>query len=249
MNDHPLAGIAPPPPAPPAPTPADGARAAAQTVQWVRSDFDPATFVRQPPASPPVQGQPQAQVPETLRVQDAQPVAVAAAAPAAAPAKAKKKPNVYAWIVGGVLITGVGLAYSFRSTKPAAPTQLEQNVSALATQVSALAAGAGRSAAEPVEVNPLSAMPCAVTNDARRFIGVDGNGQLMLAPSVAIARQVYDLVRAGNDYKTLQVRTGVSITQLEVAASGRGVALFDCGAPPAVATAAPATATTVKAGE
>lgn len=246
MNDHPLAGIAPPPPAPPAPTPADGARAAAQTVQWVRSDFDPATFVRQPPASPPVQGQPQAQVPEALRIQDAQPVAAAAAA---APVKAKKKPNAYALIVGSVLAAGIGWAVTHRTTKPAAPTQLEQNVSALATQVSALAAGAGRSAAEPVEVNPLSAMPCAVTNDARRFIGVDGNGQLMLAPSVAIARQVYDLVRAGNDYKALQVRTGVSITQLEVAASGRGVALFDCGAPPAVATAAPATATTVKAGE
>jgi len=234
MNDHPLAGIAPPPP--PAPTPADGARAAAQTQRWVESTIDPNVFLLG--GRPPV-AQAQAQpAPQPQPTQDAQPPA---------PAKPKKKPNVYAYIVGGVLVAGLGWAYTHRATQPTTPSQLEQNVAALATQVSALAAGAP---AATVEVNPLSAMPCAVTTDARRFIGVDGTGRLDLAGSVRIARLAYDLYRNGTDYRAMRIGTGVSLTQLEVFPGGtQGVTLFDCGTPANAGNASAAPATTVKKGE
>lgn len=227
MNEHPPVGLIPTPP--PAPTVVDGMRA------WLRQ---PAVGG---PVRPPVQDAPQ---------QPAQPTTEPTPQPAAQPAPqqqhtlpAAKKKNglVYGLIVGGVIAGGVAAAmWIGRDSTPPGPSPIEQQLATLSSQVSTLAAQPATGAAA-VEVNPLSAMPCAVTNDARRFIGVDLNGQLGLQPSIRVSTQVYDLVRSGARYETLVVRTGVSITQLEVDSQGRGVQLFDCGAAPASAVAPTAT--------
>jgi len=99
-----------------------------------------------------------------------------------------------------------------------------------------------------VEVNPLNAMPCDVTNDARRFIGVNKDGSLVLATSITVARAVQDHVKRGTqDYGTFVVRTGVSVTQLEVDVRGPGVQLFDCGRPAVPSQPSPAPTTTAPA--
>ncbi len=229
---HPPVGLVPPPP--PAPTAEDGAR-------WLRNT-PPAAVVQDAPA-PAVQ--PAAQPTQQPAVEQ-QP---AAPQPARAERRKPKKQTVYAAIVGVPLAGMLGWAYLANrgDAAPDQPSEIEQlqaTVNQLATSVSALAAGGASQTTTP-ETNPLNAMPCGVTNDAKRFIGVDGTGALMLNPSVLVSRQVYDLIRSGSRYEDLVVRTGVSITQLEVAPNGRGVALFDCGAPPVVAApAAPAPTTT-----
>lgn len=238
-TQHPPVGLVPPPP--PAPTAEDGAR-------WLRTT----------PAEPTVQdapAQPQPQAQPATQAAPAQPVAQTTALVPTTddkPAKRRRsKQTVYAWIVGVPLAGALGWAVLAQrgDDTPKQPSELEQlqaTVNALATNVSTLAAGPS-TATTAVETNPLNAMPCAVTNDAKRFIGVDGNGALFLTPSVTVSRQVYELIRTGSRYEDLLLRTGVSITQLEVAPSGRGVALFDCGAPPVVAAPTAPAPTTVAA--
>ena len=231
---HPPVGLVPPPP--PAPTPEDGAR-------WLRNT--PPAAVQDAPAAA---GQPAPQ-PNPHPAAEQQPPAQQ---PARAERRKPKKQTVYAAIVG-VPLAGM-LGWAFLSAERRAPDtpnqpseieQLQATVNQLATNVSALAAGGASETSTP-ETNPLNAMPCAVTTDAKRFIGVDSNGALVLAPSVSVSRQVYDLIRGGASYEDLVLRTGVSITQLEVSPAGRGLALFDCGAPPvAAAPSAPAPTTTV----
>ena len=227
---HPPVGLIPPPP--PAPTADDGAR-------WLRNTPPPdavqdapspaAEPAAQPAQQPAAEQQPPAQ--QTARAERRKP----------------KKQTVYAAIVGVPLAGMLGWAYLANrgDTQPTQPSDIEQlqaTVNQLATNVSALAANA-TTPATAVQTNPLNAMPCAITNDAKRFLGVNEDGTLVLQTSVLVSRQVFDQVQAGADYRDLVVRTGVSITQLEVAQSGPGVALFDCGAPPVVAapTAPPAT--------
>lgn len=227
---HPPVGLVPPPP--PAPTPEDGAR-------WLRNT---------PPARP-VQDAPVPAAQPTPQPAAEQP-APATPQPPRAERRKLRKQTVYAVIVGVPLAGMLGWAYLANrgAAAPDQPSEIEQlqaTVNQLATNVSALAAGGASQTTTP-ETNPLNAMPCAVTTDAKRFIGVDGNGALVLAPSVSVSRQVYDLIRGGASYEELVLRTGVSITQLEVSPAGRGLALFDCGAPPvAAAPSAPAPTTTV----
>lgn len=228
-TQHPPVGLVPPPP--PAPTAEDGAR-------WLRT------------AAPHPGG------PDAVQLHAAAPAQPAAQTTALVPAADEKpakrrrsKQAVYAWIVGVPMAGALGWALLGQrgDDAPQQPSEIEQlqaTVNALATNVSTLAAGPA-TATTAVQTNPLNAMPCAVTNDAKRFLGVNEDGSLVLQTSVQVSRQVYDLVRSGSRYEDLLVRTGVSITQLEVAPNGRGVALFDCGAPPVVAAPAAPAPTTV----
>jgi hypothetical protein len=241
-GQHPAAGLAPDPahiiPAPPpAPTQADAQRVyGAQAAQPM-------------PTSPPVQqAQPQ---PVAQPVAAAQPVAQAESAPVRRGLAGRISPGrQHALIVGCVVAAATAPFLWGRISGPDAPDPL---VVAMATEVSTLKAQlATATKPDPIEVNPLNVMPCGVTNDARRFIGVDQAGALVLGQSINIAKAVQDHLRRGTtDYGVFVVRTGTSISQLEVDVQGRGVQLFDCGRPSAAPTTpttvapAPATPTTV----
>ena len=242
---HPGVGLVEPahiiPAPPPAPTAADAQRAYAGVT------VAPPTVAHaapQPvmPTHPPV----------------AEPVAQPQPAPVAAPAPrqpgrirswfAADNRRPYAVGLGLVLAIPAGIWTYGRIAGPDEPT-VDPAVVALQSTVSSLQQDlAAARAGTDVEVNPLNAMPCDVTNDARRFIGVNKDGSLVLATSITVARAVQDHVKRGTqDYGTFVVRTGVSVTQLEVDVRGPGVQLFDCGRPAVPSQPSPAPTTTAPA--
>ena len=102
--------------------------------------------------------------------------------------------TVYAAIVGVPLAGMLGWAY-LANRGDTQPRPAERHPSScrppstsfVATNVSALAANA-TTPATAVQTNLLNAMPCAITNDAKRFLGVHEDGTLVLQTSVLVSR-------------------------------------------------------------
>lgn len=249
-GQHPGVGLVEPahmiPAPPPAPTADDGRRA------YSGVTVAPPVAAAQPAPQP-------VQMPQHPPVAAAEPQPVAAAQPAPAP-QPRQPGRVRAWFsadsrrgyalgLAAVLTIPAGLWIHGRVTGPDTPA-VDPAVAALQTTVSSLQQElASARAGSDVEVNPLNVMPCDVTNDARRFIGINRDGSLVLATSITVARAVQDHVKRGTqDYGLFVLRTGVSVTQLEVDVRGPGVQLFDCGRPAVPsAPAAPAPTTTAPA--